>query len=106
MMLFSGRGFRLFPHRNGVVTMIDSQSRDPRGRIFFDGAIVAAIVMQISAALYWAGIIRQEMTDVTTRVTVLERQQRDGGATMTSVAVRLGRIEQKLTDIGQKVGVP
>ena len=86
--------------------MSDSQSRDPRSRIFFDGAVVAAIVLQVLAALYWAGIMRQEMTDVTARVTMLERQQRDGGAAMTSVAVRLGRIEQKLTDIGQKVGVP
>lgn len=85
--------------------MSEPLSRERGFRIVFDGAVIVALVMQISAGLYWAGIIHQQMEDVTARVNVLERAQRDGATALTDVAVRLGRIEQKLTDIGQRVGL-
>ncbi len=75
-------------------------------RFVFDGAMILALMMQIGAGLYWAGIIHQQMQDVTARVDAMQKQNQERAATVTSVAVRLGRIEQKLTDIGQKVGVP
>ena len=86
--------------------MSNGESRERGFRIVFDGAVIAAIIMQITAGLYWAGVIHQQMQDVTERVDTLEKQDRERNAAVTDVAVRLGRIEQKLTDIGQKVGVP
>ena len=87
--------------------MSDVPMRNDRTfRVVFDGAVVVALIMQIGAGLYWAGIIHQQMLDVTARVDAMQKQDQERSATVTSVAVRLGRIEQKLTDIGQKVGVP
>ena len=99
----------LSPKKQGEGTnMSDTATRErERGyRVIFDGAIVAAVVMQIVAGFYWAGIIHQQMQDVTQRVDGLEHIQSQRTTALTDIAVKLGRIDQKLADIGQKVGTP
>jgi prefoldin subunit 5 len=75
-------------------------------RVVFDGALVAAIVLQIGFGIYWAGQTNQQMSDMRGRVEALEKQDLARNISLTDISVRLGRMEQKLSDIGQKVGVP
>lgn len=87
--------------------MSDIPSRSDRAyRIVFDGAVVVAVAMNLSAGLYWAGVIHQQVMDVRGRVESLEEQNTQRNVAITDIAVRLGRIEQKLSDIGQRVGAP
>jgi prefoldin subunit 5 len=75
-------------------------------RIMFDGALVAAILIQIGFGIYWAGQTSQQMTDMHARVEALEKNDLARNVSLTDISVKLGRMEQKLSDIGQKVGVP
>lgn len=75
-------------------------------RIAIDGALVGAILIQVAAALYTFGGMRQQIDSLERRMTTVETMQVNRSAGLTAIAVRLGRIEQKLTDIGQKVGSP
>jgi hypothetical protein len=46
------------------------------------------------------------MTDMHARVEALEKNDLARNVSLTDISVKLGRMEQKLSDIGQKVGVP
>lgn len=86
--------------------MDEKPGGDRASRVMLDGAVIAAIIMQICGGLYWAGVIHQQMQDVSARVDTMEKQERERATVATDVSVRLGRIEQKLADIGQKIGAP
>ena len=86
--------------------MSETTTRANQFRIVFDGALVAAILIQIGVGIYWAGQMNQQMADTRARVSALETQEAARNISLTDISVRLGRMEQKLSDIGQKVGVP
>jgi prefoldin subunit 5 len=86
--------------------MIEGSGRAGASRVFFDGAVVAAILLQIGFGIYWAGQTSQQLSDMHARVDALETQESARNVSLTDISVRLGRMEQKLSDIGQKVGVP
>ncbi|MBU6246481.1 MAG: hypothetical protein KGN77_01895 [Xanthomonadaceae bacterium] len=75
-------------------------------RLWLDGAIIAAIIGQIALALFWAGGINAQVAEVRARLAGVEATQANRTTALSDIAVRLGRIDQKLTDIGQKVGSP
>lgn len=75
-------------------------------RMFLDGAIVIALLGQIALGVFWAGGINAQVAEVKARLAAVETAQANRNTALTEIAVRLGRIDQKLADIGQKVGTP
>lgn len=74
-------------------------------RLVLDGAIVAAIIGQIALGVFWAGGINAQVAEVKARLVAVEAVQANRDAALTAIAGQLGRMDQKLTDIGQKVGL-
>lgn len=75
-------------------------------RFSLDMAALVVVILQLGGVIWFASAINQQVVSLEQRMGAVEHVQADRSISLSDIAVQLGRIQQKLTDIGQKVGSP
>lgn len=80
------------------------QVRNGGFRFSLDLAALVVVILQLGGVIWFASAINQQVVSLEQRMNAVEHVQADRSISLSDIAVQLGRIQQKLTDIGQKVG--
>lgn len=75
-------------------------------RFSFDMAALVVVILQLGGVIWFASAINQQVVSLEQRMAAVEHTQAARSVSLSDIAVQLGRIQQKLTDIGQKMGSP